>query len=96
MNDYWNDPPEPPDPPACPDCNSPGDFLEATADDLVFICTECKNKFLVPRDKDPEPPAETPVPDDLPPGPCPHGNTGPCDACDRLSDFLYDSNREKS
>lgn len=98
MNDYWNDPPEGPEPPACPDdhCDGSGEYLYDGKTGQIYSCDKCGFQWVISFEPDQEPTPEEPVAldEDPEPKPCPHGNIGECDSCDRLSDFLYDANRE--
>lgn len=98
MNDYWNDPPEGPEPPTCPydQCVGSGEYLYDGKTGQVFSCDTCGYQWVIPFQPVEEiPQDEEPVqPEEESARPCAHGVTGPCDACDRLSDFLYDANRE--
>jgi hypothetical protein len=89
MNDYWNDPPEAPEPPEC--C---GEMMGVDKDGAC-ICGKCGKRI------EPEPPEVIELPSleeyYTPPENhvCPHGKEpSECDACYRMSDFLYDVNRE--
>lgn len=91
MIEYWLDPPECYiEPPEC--C---GDYMDVH-DDGSAECKKCGKRI------EPEPDVAPPesILDELPEDDqeiktCAHGKEGDCDACDAMSDFLFDAKREQ-
>ena len=89
MNDYWNDPPEYSEIPECCD-------QEMTVrDDGSCVCEKCNRIIPAPIDAELERDLDRQIELHDEPRSCPHGRIENCDACDHLSDFAYDSARER-
>ncbi len=101
MNDYWNDPPDHPEPPSCPNdkpkCDGSGEYLYDGKTGMVFSCDVCGFQWVIPFERDPEPEPDLDRRIELAEESraCPHGRIESCDACDHLSDFAYDAERER-